>query len=106
MAFTSFSGDYCSEKKPLNNNPFPLLARMKDFVDIDVSSRRKNIPLTKLMISNSSKIALTKKNAASVGKKSVCICWIKDIQKKASTIRKEGFLLKKCLKKSKKIGVY
>ena len=57
------------------------------------------------MISNSSKIALTKKNTVHVGRKSVCISRMKDIEKYASTIGKHfGFHLKKYLKKSKKFG--
>ena len=75
---------------------------MKDSVDIDVSSRRKNIPLTKLMISNSSKIALTKKNTASVGKK-ICLHLLdKGYSKIGFHYREGGLPLKKMPEKIKK----
>ena len=70
LASTSFHDGFhkeeTSEQKKngfhLPENPFPL-ARMKDFVETDVSTRIKNYHylLITLMIFNSSKIALTKK---------------------------------------------
>ena len=57
------------------------------------------------MISNSSKIA-DQKITVSMGRKSVCTTWIKDIEKYASTIPKHDFHFKKYLVKSKKVGVH
>ena len=74
---------------------------MKDFVEIDVSNRRKKKKTEK----NSSKIALTK-NTVSTGGKFVCPNRVRDIEKYAFTIRKHGFLFQKYLKKLKKIGVH
>ena len=53
-------------------------------------NRRFHHLLITLMISNSSKIALTKKNIVSIGRKFVCASRIKDIEKCAFTIRKHG----------------
>ena len=81
---------------------------MKDFVEIDVSTRQKNYHylLITLMVSNSSKIAPTKKNTIPVGRKFVYTSRIKDIEKYAFTIRKDGFHFKKYLKKIERNGVH
>ena len=78
--------------------------RMKDFVEIDISTRRKKLIyylLFTLMISKSSKISLTQKNTVSVVRKFVCTSRIKDIEKYTFTIRKHVFHFKKYLKKLK-----
>ena len=59
---------------------------MKDFIEIDVSSRRTKIPLLiTLVISNGSKIVLTKKNTVFVGRKFVSVNRAKDIENYALT---------------------
>ena len=65
---------------------------MKDFIEIDVSSRRTKTPLLiTLVISNGSKIVLTKKNTVFVGRKFVSVNRAKDIENYALTLRKCGF---------------
>ena len=58
------------------------------------------------MISNSSKIALTKKIFVSVVRKFFCTSRIKNIEKYFFNIQKHGFHVKNYIKKLKKIGVH
>ena len=58
------------------------------------------------MISNSSKIAPTKKIFVSVGRKFFCTSRKKNIEKYVFNIQKHGFHVKNYLKKFKKIGVH
>ena len=52
-----------------------------------------------IMVSTSSKIALTKKILFPLGAKSVSTSWMKDIEKYVTTIRKSCIYFKKFLKK-------
>ena len=56
-------------------------------------------PLIPIMVSTSSKIALTKKILFLLGTKSVSTSWMKDIEKYVATIRKSCCYFKKSLKK-------
>ena len=56
-----------------------------------------------IMVSTSSKMALTKEILFPQGRKSVCTIRIKDYEKYVSTIRKSCFRFKKFLKKSPKL---
>ena len=78
---------------------------MKHFLEIDVSTRPKNLPLSPNYTNDlySSKIALTKKNTVSIGRKSVCTSRIKNIEEYLFTMREYGFHFKKYLKISKKM---
>ena len=101
LTSTSFSDGFHLEEKLLNKKKLFPLAIMKDFVEIDVSTRQKNYQYLLIMISNSSKIALTKKNTVSSGRTFVCTSQIKNIEKYASVMQNHSFHFKNMWKVEK-----
>ena len=108
LQFFFFSDGFHQEEKPLNKtkkngfhqleNPF-LLARIKDFVEIDISSRRKKIPLSLNYISNSSKIAPTKKIMFLQAENSFALARVKDfVEQYFSARRKKKYDWQESLK--------
>ena len=79
---------------------------MKDFVEIDVSTRQKNFQYLLIMISNSSKIALTKKILFPQAEHSFSLARQRILKNTLLLYGKHGFQFKKHLRKLKKIGVH